>query len=250
MRRDAARSAGPKLMPWMRGLEAAISSRLATPRCGLENGVHEDRTIEAGPGLELREQAIDVVDVPRTLDLGHHHDLDLVADLLDDLRYVVQEVGRGELVDARPQRRVAELHLPADPEQPSARGLLLVERHGVLEVAEQDVDLRGQIGRLLDHFRIREVHEVDHPGRLERDISGRLGRVDGEGLEEVAGVAHGGDRIDFFQTTFASGPQNARCRRPIAGRSSPRRVWRPAPVGERPSRVGIEHRPKETSRDP
>src|SRR5256885_575734 len=31
MRRLAARSAGPKLMPWMRGLAAAISSRFDTP---------------------------------------------------------------------------------------------------------------------------------------------------------------------------------------------------------------------------
>ena len=39
--------------------------------------------------------------------------------------------------------------------------------------------------------RVREVHEVDHPGGLEGDLAHRLGRVDGEGLEEVAGVAQG-----------------------------------------------------------
>ena len=81
------------------------------------------------------------------LDLGDHDHLDLVPDLADDLGQVVEQVGRGELVDARPQRRVAEVHLPADLDQPGARGLLLFKRDRVLEVAEQDVHLRRDVGR-------------------------------------------------------------------------------------------------------
>ena len=44
-------------------------------------------------------------------------------------------------------------------------------------------------GDLGDHLLVGEVQEVDHPGGLEGDLAGRLGRVDGEWLEEVAGVA-------------------------------------------------------------
>src|SRR3954465_3023380 len=98
MRREAARSAGPKLMPWMRGLAAAISSRFDTPRAvsriawirtgpsipalppgggGLEDRVGQDRPLDSGLGLELGEQAIDVVDVPGALDFRHHDHLEL-----------------------------------------------------------------------------------------------------------------------------------------------------------------------------
>ena len=40
-------------------------------------------------------------------------------------------------------------------------------------------------------FSVREVQEVDHPRWLEGDLARRLGGVDREGLEEVAGVAQG-----------------------------------------------------------
>ena len=65
MRREAARSAGPKLMPCMRGEAAAISSTLVDAERGLEDRVDEDRPLEPGLRLELRQQAVDVVDVPR-----------------------------------------------------------------------------------------------------------------------------------------------------------------------------------------
>ena len=156
---------------------------------GLEHAVDQDRPFESGLRLQLGEQAIDVVDVPRSLDLRDHDDLELVADLGHELGQVVEHIGRGELVHARPQRCVAQVHLLAHPDQAGARGLLAVERHGVLEVAEQDVDLGRDVGHLGDHLLIGEVEEVDHPGRLERDLAGRLGSADGEGLEEVTGVA-------------------------------------------------------------
>ena len=159
---------------------------------GLEHAMDQQRALEPGFGLELREQAIGVMDVPGTLDLGDHDHLELVPDLSHELGDVVEEVGRGELVDTRPQRGFAEVHLTPDLDQPGARGLLLFQRDGVLEVAEQDVHLRREVRRLLDHFRVREVDEVDHPGRLERDLPRGLGGVDREGLEEVAGVAQGG----------------------------------------------------------
>ena len=156
----------------------------------LEDRVHEQRPLEPGLRLELGEQPVHVVDVPRPLDLGHHHDLEPVADLAHDLGQVVEHPGALERVDARPQRGVAEVHLAADADQPLARGHLAVHRHGVLEVPEQDVDLRRDLGRLRHHLLVREVEEVDHPRRLDRDLPQRLRRADGEGLEEVSWVAH------------------------------------------------------------
>ena len=43
---------------------------------GLEDGVHEQRLGEPGLGLELGEQAVDVVDVLGALDLGDHDDVE------------------------------------------------------------------------------------------------------------------------------------------------------------------------------
>ena len=50
----------------------------------------EDRPLQAGLGLELGEQAIDVVDVPRPLDLGDHDHVEPVADLGHELGDVVE----------------------------------------------------------------------------------------------------------------------------------------------------------------
>jgi hypothetical protein len=152
--------------------------------------VHQDRLVQLGLGLELGEQAVDVVDVPRPLDLGDHDHIELVADLGDHLGQVVEHPRRLERVDPGPQLRLAELHLAADGDQPLPRGLLAVHRHGVLEVAEQDVGLGRDVGGLGDHLLVREVQEVDHARGPERDLPQRLRSADGEGLEEVSGIAH------------------------------------------------------------
>jgi hypothetical protein len=81
----------------------------------------------------------------------------------DETHDVVEEPGAVEAVDARPERRVAEVDLAADLDQPLARLELLVGRDRVLEVPEQDVRLAGQLGKLGRHLRVRGVEEVDHP---------------------------------------------------------------------------------------
>ena len=184
------------------------------PLSRLEHGVHEDRPLQAGLGLELGEQAIDVVDVPRALDLGDHHDLELVADVRHQFGDVVEHPWRGELVDAGPKSGFAEVHLAPDADQARARGLLFVHRHRVLEIAQQDVDLGRELGSLGDHFLVGEVHEVDHPRGLERDLARGLRRVDGQGLVEVAGAAHAHDAIDFFGRQPRASPHGAAPRRP------------------------------------
>ncbi len=148
MRREAARSAGPRLMPCIRGLAVAMSSMLLTPSAVSSSAVEHDRALDAGLRLELGEQAVHVVDVPRTLDLRDHDHGELVADLGDDLRDVVEHPRRLERVDAHPQGGVAEVDVAADGDEALAGGLLALDRHGVLEVAEQDVDLPRDVGRL------------------------------------------------------------------------------------------------------
>ena len=57
---------------------------------GLEDRVDQDRPVELRLSLELGEEAVDVGDVPGALDLRHHHDLELVADLGDEGRQVIE----------------------------------------------------------------------------------------------------------------------------------------------------------------
>ena len=157
---------------------------------GLEDRVHEDRPLQPVARLELREQAVDVVDVPRALDLRDHDDVQPVADLADEPQQVVQHPRRVERVDARPQRRRPQVDLAPDPHQALARGLLAVDRHRVLEVAEQDVGALRHLRQLGRHLLVARVEEVDHPRRRDRDLERRVRRPHGQGLGEVARVAH------------------------------------------------------------
>ena len=122
----------------------------------------EQRLLQLGSRLELSEQAVHVMDVPRAFDLRHHHDLELVADLGHQPRDVVEHPRRVETVDARPQLALAEIHFLGDAHQALACVDLLVRGDRVLEVAEQDVALPRQIRHLGGHLRVARVEEVDH----------------------------------------------------------------------------------------
>ncbi len=74
-------------------------------RGGLEDRVDLHRTRQAGAGLELREQPVDVVDVLGARHLRHHDDVEAVADLRHERHQVVERPRRVERVDARPQLR-------------------------------------------------------------------------------------------------------------------------------------------------
>ena len=190
MRRKAARSAGPKLIPCIRGLAVAISSRLTTP--SEVSRIAWTRIARSKPHLrlELGEQAVHVVDVPGPLDLGDHDHLELVADLGHQAKQVVEHPRALERVDPCPERRVAEVGRLRDLDQPLASRLLAVGRDRVLEVAQQDVRLGGHLGHLGRHLLVRGVEEVDHPRGLDRDLGGRLGGADGERISELAWISH------------------------------------------------------------
>ena len=186
----------------------------------------QDRPLELRLRLELGEQAVDVVDVPGALDLGHHHDLELVADLGDQGGQVVEHPGALQRVDPGPERRLAEVGLLRRLDQALAGGLLAVDRDRVLEVAEQDVGLLGDAGRLFDHLLVREVEEVDHPRRLDGDLAQRLGGADRQGLEEISGVSHGREIYDRAEAPV----------RTCAGRSPSALSSARAPAGRRRAR--------------
>jgi hypothetical protein len=159
----------------------------------LEDGVHEDGPIEAGLGLELGEQPVDVVDVLGPLDLGDHDHVEgVVADLGDRRDEVVESPRRVERVHPGPELGVAELsHGLADLDQAGAGRLLVACGDAVLEVGEQHVDLAGHVGHLRAHLLVRRREEVDHPRRPDRDLPHRIGGTDGQGPEEVLCAAHG-----------------------------------------------------------
>ena len=120
------------------GARAGDGLDVRHPPGGLEDGVDEDRTGDAGLGLELREQPVDVVDVFGTLDLRDHDDVQPVADLGDERREVVQGPRGVQRVDAGPQLGVlAELRRPPDVDEALAGRLLVLRLDGVLQVAEQ-----------------------------------------------------------------------------------------------------------------
>jgi hypothetical protein len=158
---------------------------------GLEDRVDEQRLLEAGLRLELGEQAVDVVDVPRALDLRDHDHVELVADLGDERQQVVEHPRRVERVHAGPQLRVADVDLLADADQAGACGLLVVDGNRVLEVAEDDVRLLGDVGQLADDLLVRRVEEVDHPRRPERHVDDGRRCAHTQWLSEVARVSQG-----------------------------------------------------------
>ena len=155
--------------PCIRGLAPAISSTFATPRAVSRIAWTRIGRVSPALGLELGQQPVDVVDVLGALHLGHHDDVEPVADLGDQGREVVERPRGVERVDPRPELGVlAEVGAAGDVDQPGPGGLLAVGPHGVLEVAEQHVDGADHRRDLRRHPLVARVEEVDHPARAGR----------------------------------------------------------------------------------
>ena len=155
------------------------------------------------------------MDVPGALDLRDHDHVELVADLGDQGGQVVEDPGALERVDPGPELGVAEVDLVGDLDQALAGGDLVVDRDGVLEVAEQDVGLLRHVGDLRRHLLVRGVEEMDHPRGPERHLEHRIGRADGERVGELAGVSQVVLLIGFGRgARDASGGQRCRIGRP------------------------------------
>ena len=174
----------------MRGEAAQISSTLATPR-GLEDGVDQDRAVEAGLGLELGEQAVDVVDVLGPLDLGDHDHVERVADLGDGRHEVVESPRRVERVDPRPQLGVAEGPTPWPISiSPARAASFSAAGTASSRLASSTSTVGAMSGTLASHLRVGRRQEVDHPRRPERDLAQRLGGADRQRAEEVLRGSH------------------------------------------------------------
>ena len=75
---------------------------------GLQDGMDQDRLGDRVPRLQLGEKLVEVVDVPRALDLGQHDHVELVADRSHDLDACRREA-HGEL------SALTRVHRPVAP---------------------------------------------------------------------------------------------------------------------------------------
>ena len=174
----------------MRGEAAAISSTFFTPSAGLKNGVDENGLLDGMARLELGEELVEIMDVPGALDLGQHDDVQLVADLADDLDDVVQHPRAVEAVDAGPQAGGAEIGGLGHLDEALASGFLGIGGNRVLQIAENHVHLLGDIRHLGAHLLQVRRHEMDHALKPHRQLAIWCGRADGERLEELARQLH------------------------------------------------------------
>ncbi len=124
------------------------------------------------------------------LDLGDHHDVELVADLADKPRHVVEKPRGVQRIDARPEAGRAEVRRLRHRDQAVARGGLGFDRDRVLEIAEHDVDLPSQLAGLGAHLFDVRRHEMDHALEPRRQFPVRTRRADRQRLEDLARGFH------------------------------------------------------------
>ena len=157
----------------------------------LQDGVDQNRLFDLVPRFELRQQLVEIVDVPGTVDFRQHDDVELAADRAHDLGHIVERPRRIERIDAGPQPGRAEFDRLGHFDEARARGLLGLDRNGVLQIAEHDVDLFGELGHLgAQLFQMRR-HEMDHALEPHRQVAHGRRRADGERSKELAGKFQG-----------------------------------------------------------
>ena len=61
---------------------------------------------------------------------------------------------------------------------------------GPTDYNEKDVYLRGNVGHLRSHLRIRRVEKVNHPRRTNRDLARGHRRTDRARLKEMLSASH------------------------------------------------------------
>ena len=153
-----------------------------------EDGVEEDRARETGLGLQLGNELVRVMDVPRAFDLRDHDHVELVAGLQHEVGHIVEEPGGVQAVDAAPEAGAG--FLPVDHvrhlDGARAGGVLGVGGDRVFEVGEQHIDLLGHFRDLGPDLLVMAGDEMDHPLEADRQVAHRFGRANRERLEEIA----------------------------------------------------------------
>ena len=175
----------------MRGEAAQISSTLATPRAVSRIAWTRSGRSRPGLGLELGEQAVDVVDVLGPLDLGDHDHVELVAGLGDQRGEVVETPRRVEAVDPGPQLGVAEVdrRVPTSTRPARAASLSAIGMASSRLPSRMSTvgTMSGSLATILSFCGGKKW--ITRLGRNGISRSG-CGRADGERLEEVLGTAH------------------------------------------------------------
>ena len=140
-------------------------------------------------GFQLRQQLIEIVNVPGPFDLWQHDHVDLVASLGHDLGHVIQHPGRIEAVDPRPQPRLSEVKFVRHRDEPGARLFLLANRDGVLQIAQNDIHLFDGVLQLRPDLLVVRRNEVDHALDAHRQCAVGVGCPDREGCKMLGGRA-------------------------------------------------------------
>ena len=174
----------------MRGEAEAIASTLLTPCAVSRMAWIRIGFLQLMPGFELRQQLVEVVDVPRPVDLGQHDHVKLAAGRRDDLGDVVERPGRIEGVDARPQPGRTEIGRPRHCDETVACRLFGIDRNGVFEIAQHDVDLANEFRHFRAHFLDVRRYEMDHALKPHRQFAQRRWSADGERGIELARQFH------------------------------------------------------------
>ena len=160
----------------------------------LENGVDEDRLLYGVLGFELSQELVEVVDVPWALHLRQHDHVELVTGGGDDFANISQHPRAVEAVDARPQAGRSEVVVARHGNETGPRRLFLIGGNGVLEVAEHDVDLAGDVLDFRANLFVVRGHEMNHALEPHRQHAIRLGSADGERGIKLLRRAAGGHR--------------------------------------------------------
>jgi hypothetical protein len=137
----------------------------------------------------LGEQLVHVVDVPGSLDLGHHDHVQLVTDLADQLGDVVEVPGGVQRIDPAPEPHAHACEIDRAPQldRTGPSCILGVGGDGVFQVRQDHVDRLRDLTNLGPHLLQMRRDEVDHPLHPRRQLAQRLRRADGQRLEERAG---------------------------------------------------------------
>ena len=159
---------------------------------GLQNCVNEDRPLEPVARLEQGEILVDEMNVPVAFDLRRHHNVELVADLAHEPDHVVDEPGRIERIDPRPQGGRTEFGRFRHCDQAVSRRRFRFDRNRVLEIAQDHVDLADQLRGFRAHLFVVRRDEMDHSLEPQGQFEQRARRADRKRIEISARGFHGG----------------------------------------------------------
>ena len=153
--------------------------------CRFEDRMDEERLLQPVLRFELRQQLVEIMDIPCPFDLGQHDHIELVADLGDEFGDVVEHPGAVQRVDAGPEARCAEIMGPADLDDTLACRFLGIGRNRIFQIAEQHVDLRNDLADPCTELLVVPREEMDHAFERHRQLAVGGRGADSEGLVEV-----------------------------------------------------------------